>query len=216
MPAALRALRGSWRWLALGALGLAYAVLAHHTNTTPDRGVLGTALAIAPLACAALALAWNSPRRPAMLLACGLGFGAFWLAWSRLPWHFSLIYWIEHAGTELLLCLAFARTLAPGREPMCGYFARIIHGTLAPPIERYTRRLTRAWAVFFGTMAAVSTLLYHTAPLAAWSLFANFATGPLILLMFVAEYALRRRLYPNMQHVPMMAAVKAYWNAPAR
>lgn len=216
MPTALRALRGSWRWMALGVLGLAYAVLAHHTNTTPDRGAMGTALAIAPLAGAVLALAWNSARRSTMLLACGLGFGAFWLGWSRLPLHFSLLYWIEHAGTELLLCLAFARTLAPGREPMCTVFARMIHGTLTPPIERYTRQLTRAWAVFFGAMATISTVLYHAGPLPAWSLFANFVTGPLILLMFVAEYALRRRLLPDTRHVPMMAAIKAYWDAPAR
>jgi uncharacterized membrane protein len=210
MPAAVR----SWRWAALIALGLAYALLAHHTNTTPQSGTLGSALAVAPLAAGALTLAWHSPRRRAMLLACALGFTASWLAWRSAQPHFSMLYWVEHAGTELLLGVGFARTLASGQEPMCTRFARMIQGQLTPAIERYTRRITWAWALFFGLMAATSTLLYYAAPLAAWSMFANFFTGPLICLMFVAEYALRRLLFPHMEHAPILAAVRAFWSPP--
>jgi uncharacterized membrane protein len=128
--------------------------------------------------------------------------------------HTSLIYWIEHAATQSLLCVAFARSLAPGRESMCTMFARMVHGTLGPAMERYTRQVTLAWSVFFGAMASVSTALFFAAPVSVWSAFANFCTGPLIVLMFIGEYAVRRRVLPDVEHAGIVAGVQAFWKTP--
>lgn len=203
------------RWLAVGAFAVGYALLAHYTNTarTPT---LGTLLALAPILLAALSLAWNARRRATTLALVGGGCGALIAGWSTLEDHFSWIYWIEHAGTQLVLCLWFGRTLRAGQEPMCTYFARLVHGSLEPEIARYTRQVTAAWVVFFGLMSAVSTAVFLGAPLETWSAFANFFTAPLIGAMFVAEYAVRRRLHPDMEHAHILDAVKAFWNAPAR
>jgi uncharacterized membrane protein len=205
--------------LAVAALALGYACLAHYTNVTPAApaaraGAAGVTLALTPLAAAAGIAAWRSRHRRiagAALLAAAAGVA---LAWPRLLSHYSLLYWVEHAGTQSLLGLAFARTLAPGCEPLCTRFARIVHGALEPAIERYTRALTRAWALFFFGLALASTFLYFSAPLPLWSAFANFVTGPLIGLMFIAEYLLRRRLLPHVAHAGILAGIAAYRAAP--
>jgi uncharacterized membrane protein len=113
----------------------------------------------------------------------------------------------------LILCLVFARTMGAGREPMCSYFARMVHGPLSTIMLRYTRRVTAAWVMFFGAMAATSTLLFVLAPLNIWSAFANFFTLPLTCLMFIAEYVARRHARLDVQEVSIFAAVEAVWKS---
>ncbi|MGI4938672.1 MAG: hypothetical protein ACRYF5_18285, partial [Janthinobacterium lividum] len=109
------------RWVVVPGLALAYAILAHYTNTHASAGAagLGVALALTPLGIGALTLAWGTSRRPLALLLLAMTALLSWIAWQRLHPHFSLFYWAEHAGTEALLCLGFARTLRPGQIPMC-------------------------------------------------------------------------------------------------
>ena len=81
-------------------------------------------------------------------------------------------------------------------------------------LERYTRQVTLAWSIFFGTMALVSTALFFAAPVKVWSGFANFLTAPLIALMFIVEYAVRRRMLPDVEHAGIVAGVQAFWKTP--
>lgn len=197
------------------ALGLGYTFLAHHTNTTAGNETLGTLVALLPLVVAALSFAWHARNRVAMLILFGITCIALGIAWTTIAHHYARIYWLEHAGTELILCLTFSRTLSPGREPMCTYFARTVHGSLTPALERYTRQITVAWSVFFGLIALTSTVLFVAAPLAVWSAFANFFTAPLIGLMFIVEYVVRRHMLQDMKHVHILDGVKAFWKASA-
>ena len=48
-------------------------------------------------------------------------------------------------------------------------------------------------------------------PLRIWSLFANFCVLPVIGLMFVAEYAVRRRVLPQVPRRGILAAVRVYF-----
>lgn len=202
------------RWIVFAALAAGYALLAHHSMATDSAG-LGTPLALAPLAVAAFSLAWHSARRIAMLLLVLAACGALAMEWSTLQRHFGMIYWIEHAGTELLLGIAFGRTLAAGREPMCTYFARIAHGTMTPELARYSRTVTKAWALFFIGMSTASTAIFFTAPLAIWSVFANFLTAALIAGMFIVEYAIRRLSLPGVEHAHILTAIKLFWEKPS-
>lgn len=193
---------------AVAALAVGYACLAHYTNAAGDRAA-GAALALAPLAIAVCAAALRSGwRGAALLLALGAGIARAW------PWmlsHYSMLYWIEHAGTQTLIGYAFARSLAAGREPLCSRLARIVHGgALEPGVALYTRKLTGVWAAFSFGMAMLSTALYLLAPLRIWSVFANFITGPLIALMFIGEYLLRRRLLPHVEHAGILAGIEAW------
>jgi len=203
------------RWGVAVALAVAYAFLAHYTNTHPRMGFPGALLALAPILLAGLSLAWCSAHRVLMLALFAIACIVLLLSRQWIARHFGMLYWIEHAGTQFILCLAFGRTLYAGREPMCTRFARMVHGQMTPPVAHYTRQVTKAWAGFFGAMAAGSTVLFLAASPAAWSLFAYFLTAPLIMLMFAVEYAVRKHRLPEMAHAPILDGVKAFWKKPA-
>jgi uncharacterized membrane protein len=197
------------------ALAVGYALLAHYTNIADGAHSLGSVVALAPIMLALLSLAWNARFRRTMLAAFGALCVALFLQWDRITPHYGQLYWLEHAGTMSVLGLSFARTLRHGREPMCTYFARIVHGGMSPALAHYTRQVTRVWSVFFGLVALTSTLLFFTMPLHVWSAFANFFTAPLIGGMFAVEYLVRHRALPGMKHAPIIDGIKAFWKTPA-
>ena len=90
-----------------------------------------------------------------------------------------------------------------------------MHAPLTPQHELYARQVTVAWTLFFAAMALTSTLLFFLAPLASWSVFANFLTLPLVALMFIAEYWVRRWVLPDMQDAHILDALRAYRNSSA-
>jgi len=204
------------RWLGIAALVIGYPLLAHYTNESAHSGNLGALVAIAPVVLIALVLAWHSPWRLIMLGVPVLLCIALWAGWSVLENHFGLVYWLQHVGMQLILFMTFGRTLIAGRQPLCTRFAEAVHGPVTPQREIYTRQVTVAWTLFFVAMALVSTLLFFLAPLAIWSVFANFLTLPLVALMFIAEYWVRRRVLPDMRHTRILDAVRAFRNTPAR
>lgn len=204
------------RWLGIAALVIAYALLAHYTNAYARNENLGALVAIAPVVFIALALAWRSPRRSIMLGVLVLLCVALWVGWPSLMRHFGLVYWLQHVGMQLILLMTFGRTLIGGRQPLCTRFAEAVHAPLTPQHVVYARQVTVAWTLFFAAMAVASTLLFFLAPLATWSVFANFLTLPLVALMFVAEYLVRRWALPEMRNAHIFDAVRAFRNTPAR
>ena len=70
--------------------------------------------------------------------------------------------------------------------------------------------ITLAWTLFFVAIAAVSTLLFATAPIVTWSTFANYLSLPLVAVMFAAEHACRRFALPHEPRPRMVDAVRAY------
>jgi uncharacterized membrane protein len=203
-------------WLGIAALVIGYPLLAHYTNESAHNNNLGALVAIAPVVLIALVLAWRSPRRFVMLGVLMLFCIALWAGWPALETHFGLVYWLQHVGMQLILFITFGRTLIAGRQPLCTRFAQAVHAPLTPQHENYARQATIAWTLFFVAMALVSTLLFFLAPLAIWSVFANFLTLPLVALMFIAEYWVRRWVLPDMQHTHILDAVRAFRNTPAR
>ena len=203
---ALRIMRG----LGIAALVIAYSLLAHYTNEPAHSPGLGAAVSIAPVALLALLLAWRSPRRTLLLgllvLAC-IALGALW---PLLENHFGLVYWLQNMGMQLILLMTFGRTLQAGRQPLCTRFSETLYGPSTPPHARYTHQVTVAWTLFFAAMALVSTLLYFLAPLTVWSVFSNFLTLPLVALMFLVEYAVRRRVLPDTAHMRFFDAIRAF------
>lgn len=202
------------RWLCIAVLVIGYPLLAHYTNEFAHRGNLGALVAIAPVVLIALVLAWRSPLRLLMLGVLALLCVALWAWWPVLEHHFGVVYWLQHAGMQLVLCIIFGRTLVTGRQPLCTRFAEAVHAPLTPRHEVYSRQVTVAWTLFFAAMALVSTALFFLAPLATWSVFANFMTLPLVVLMFIVEYWVRRQVLPDMRHTHILDAVRAFRNTP--
>jgi uncharacterized membrane protein len=204
------------RGLIIAALVIGYALLAHYTNDSAHNGSLGALVAIAPLILIALVLAWRTLHRFHTLGLLVLLCVALWAVWPALERHFGLVYWLQHAGIQLILFMTFGRTLIAGRQPLCTRFAESVHAPLTPRHEIYARQVTLAWTLFFAAMALASTLLFFLAPLATWSVFANFLTLPLVGLMFIAEYLVRRRVLPEMRHTHILDGVRAFRNTSAR
>lgn len=204
------------RWLGMASLVVAYSLLAHYTNDPAHDPKLGAVVSIAPLVFIALMLAWNSARRFAMLFLLGLLCAALSVSWSLLENNFELVYWLQNMGMQLILLITFGRTLFAGRQPLCTRFSEALYGPVSPLHARYTRQVTIAWTLFFAAMALASALLFFLAPLAVWSVFSNFLTLPLVALMFIVEYGVRRCVLPDMQHMRFFDAVRAFRNDSAK
>ncbi len=206
------------RWTGIAALGVAYSVLAHYSAATSAATTfpsLGVAVSLAPALALLLWLAWRSPARPVMLLLCAAVAVLLWGCWGALERNFSWVYFLQHAGTYAMLAAAFGVTLARGRQPLCSRFAEAVHGSLAPDLARYTRQVTLAWMLFFVAVSVISGVLFIFSSIEVWSVFANFLSFPLIVLMFVAEYLVRLRTLPHMEKHSIMDGVRAYWKTPA-
>lgn len=193
-----------------GAVLLVYALLAHYTSSAPEGGQgWAVALALAPLLLIGLGLARQGG--PRILTVCVFVTAPLlaWI-WPLLLHHVGGLYFIQHIGINASLALYFGRTLAAGNEPLCTTFAAMINPRVTPAVRRYTRQVTLAWTAFFGLMVALSCLLYAFAPIAIWSLFANLLTAPLLGLMFIVEYQVRRWVLPPEDRGGILAAIGAY------
>jgi uncharacterized membrane protein len=195
-------------WVALLLIG--YAVLAHYSNSSSSAKALGALLASAPPLVLGFSLACRSEHRLVALPLVALVAALAFIHWQTLERNYPLMYLIEDVGFYALLSVTFARSLAPGRVPLCTYWADRAQGPLPAVVARYTRKTTAAWAIFFGLIAAASLALYAWSPLLIWSGFSNFATLPLVALMFIGEYAVRRRVLPPPHRTGLLASVRVY------
>ena len=100
--------------------------------------------------------------------------------------------WI--AATPQMFCYIgllwfFGRSLSPHREALITRLARFVHGEISPAVERYTRRLTVFWSVFF---------------------FANVVNLPLLVGVFMGEYFYRSSRFPDTPS--LMDTIRAFRN----
>jgi uncharacterized membrane protein len=101
----------------------------------------------------------------------------------------------------------------PGMVALCTRLADKEHGPLSAQEVRYTRQVTAAWTAFFFVITALSVALFVSAPLRIWSLFINFGVLPLVGVMFVAEYQVRRRILPQVKRTGLLATLRVYLTA---
>lgn len=212
-PERMRAVR--WGFIAAGVI--LYPLLAHYSAATSAATTvpsLGVAVSLTPPLAILLALAWRSPRRlPTLLLGIGLCLVLGW-CWEALERNFDWVYFMQHVGTQVGLALGFGLTLAPGRQPLCTRMAEVVRGSLEPEVVRYTRDITLAWTCFFLVISLVSSILFLFGSIQVWSIFANFLTFPLILLMFAVEHLARLRKLPHLEHTSIWASIMVFWKTP--
>lgn len=202
------------RRLQLAALALSlavYAGLSHYGNSVAKTHFLALTLALAPVLCVGLLLIRRWTRRSVALLAAAVAALLLYRYWPLLQANFSRVYLIQEGGFYGLMALSFGRSLVGERVALCTQLADKLHGPLSARELLYTRRVTAAWAWFFAAVTAATVGLYYAAPLRIWSLFANFCVLPLVGLMFVAEYAVRLRVLPQVQRRGILAAVRVYF-----
>ena len=198
------------RGTAIGGLAVAWAVFAHRTSVG-GASDFSAALAATPIVIIA-AILLRRLGSPLWIASGGLAALALltW-AWPQLRENVALLYYLEHVGTNLAFAVVFGRTLGAGHEPLITQLARFAHPEgLSPAKLRYTRQVTVAWTGFFVATAAVSTGLFLLAPAAVWSVFANFLTLPLILLMFVVEHLCRYLVLPPAERAGIADTIRAF------
>ncbi len=136
---------------------------------------------------------------------------AAWRFGDRLASHADFVVYLENLVFVLALASTFAITVRPGREALITRLARTArNGDMPPAIVRYTRMLTLVWAGFFAAVAALSSALYFSQSLDAWSAFVNLALWPLVAALFAGEYAVRLRVLRGYRHGTMMTGVRAF------
>jgi uncharacterized membrane protein len=180
-------------------LVVTYSVLSHYSNSHVEDLGLATSLALAPMLAFGFGLIW---RVRGAVIACVLSVAAallLYIAWPELTARFALLYLVQQAGFYFLMALTFGLTLRRGAIPLCTRLADKIHGPLSAAELRYTRQVTTAWTLFFGVNVVAAGVMFAVAPIRVWSLFVNFCAVPLVALMFLVEYAVRRRVLPRVE-----------------
>jgi uncharacterized membrane protein len=176
---------------------LAYAALSHYSESAPQAKGLGAALSIGPVAMIAVVLAWRWAHPLAGMLTAAVLGGALYRYWPVVKNEYQWADLLQQCGIYALVAMSFARSMWGGRVPLCTQLAERIHGELTPVEISYTRRATLAWTVFYALLTAVIVVLFFWTPLRVWSLFVNFGTFGLILVMATADHVLRRRVLPR-------------------
>lgn len=105
--------------------------------------------------------------------------------------------WLPPVALPAILAAMFAASLLPGRVPLITRFADMLDGPLEPARLAYTRVVTRVWTVVFLALALQAAVLALFAPPWLWSLFTNGINYLVVAGVFAAEYAVRRRRFPE-------------------
>lgn len=100
----------------------------------------------------------------------------------------------------LALLMYFGLTLLPGREPLITSIARSVRGTLIPAMEKYTRTLTQMWCWVFLAMTLAAIVLPLLQQPKLWSWITNVINYGVIGSLFIGEFILRKKLFPQLGH----------------
>jgi len=188
--------------------------LIHQSLSSADGSPVALLIAVGWTAVFAVVTSLGSRRPVPGLLLTALGLAAVGRYWDWLQAHVDVVYLIQHAGSHALLAIWFGGSLLAARrgtgQTVITGLATRLHGPLPLPILRYTARVTGCWTLYFVLMALASCALFAFGSLQAWSTLANLVTMPLVAALFVAEYLVRIRLFPDFEHVSILDGVRAY------
>lgn len=191
-------------------LALAFLVFAHAAAVGG-----GMTWASASVACLGLLLVWPLHRRLAWFAAATLIVAAA-VALLHAAKLSALVLLFPPVLFTAAFGAYFARSLGAGRTPLIERIVRALHpdALAVPGVLAYARNVTRLWAVLLlglslvnaalallavpgGLLAAFGVATPFAVSDAQWSLFANAINYAVIGLVFVAEYAWRRRRFPQ-------------------
>jgi uncharacterized membrane protein len=184
-------------------------------------------------------LLWPALRRRSVLagllwLAIAIGIAALSVSGRG-----SLALDFTPVMVNAALCSVFARTLAPGREPLIARVIAVLESPARlalPHVADYARKLTFAWALLLGAQALLLTILILCAvpdgllsafgvepPIeisgSLWRWYLHLGSYATVLAFLVIEYAYRRWHLRHIPHVSLPTFVTRLvrrWPALAR
>lgn len=197
---------------AMMLLGASYPLFAHLAVLSGRPELISASIGLLVVLALFPALRSRRPLAWAALLAAGLGlFAAAESAKTQ-----SLLL-LPPIVINAFMAWVFGHTLRRGRTPLIQRIVVALHGTsddITSEIVDYARRLTLVWALLFVALTTTNLVLSIladpggflllaglrprvTIPLSAWSLFANVLNYAIVGTLFVVEYWLRRRRFPQ-------------------
>lgn len=108
--------------------------------------------------------------------------------------HELAVFKLVPASIHLGLFLIFADSLRADRVPAITRIASLVRTDVSSKELHYTRQVTVIWSAFFLIMGLISVGLAVLASSETWSLFVNILSYPLVGLLFIIEYQVRRRV----------------------
>ena len=197
---------------AIAVAGAAYLAFSHLLTVDAHPSLWMLALGVTPVTTMALVAAWHSRLRWIALSLLAVLALTVLVYLEDLRNHVNWLYFMQHAGTMILLGITFGSTLWQGdANALCSRVTRLmLQGTADPAYMRYTWKVTVAWTVYFVASAVVSVGLFFFGPLPVWSYFANLLTPVIVGLMFVIEYGVRVRVLPDRAHFSIAQTIRAY------
>ena len=193
------------------ALLAAYLAAVYYAATHAQQSPWAVVVGHGPLLLALLVLVRKAFGLAAAAMATVLIGWLLYLFHGELQAHVAMTYYLQYLGLMICGALIFGLSLLPPRVALCTRFAHYAHEVMTPELERYTHRVTVAWALFFVIMGLISSALFFSSlPRSVWSAFNTLFTLPLVGLMFAAEYAVRRRVLPHEAGQGITGAYRAY------
>lgn len=219
------------------ALGASYPVLAHIAVLSARPGLI-----VASIGLLVVLVLFPGLRNGRPLAWCILVAAAFGLYSVAASGRALLLLFLPPVLLNGFMAWVFGHTLQRGRTPLIERAIVALHGTtdrLTAEIVSYARALTLVWAGLFVALTVVNLLLAAvaspggllesaglrprvTVPLGAWSLFANVLNYLIVGALFVGEYWLRRKRFPQQAYkgffdfTRRLASVRAMFRPTAR
>ncbi len=146
--------------------------------------------------------------------------GIFWVSLVRgrlIPWllfsalsatmlllgYFKLTLYLLYLTPiviPLALLIFFGRTLLAGRTPLITSISDAARGPLTPAMQKYTRLLTQLWCLVFLILILWSIILPWLHNPQLWSWFTNVINYGFVGAVFVIEFMVRKKLFPEHDH----------------
>lgn len=192
----------------------AYPLLAHAATVTGSASLTLASVAVLLLA---LLLPGLLRARPGAWLAAALAAGALAILARADDAAPGALLFLPPIVFNAFMAWLFGHTLLHGRRPLIERLVRLLHAPgeeLDAAIPVYAAQLTAAWTVLFVILGATNFMLAllttpdgllelvglqgaPSVPREAWSLFANVLNYVIVGVFFLAEYAYRRRRFPQ-------------------
>ena len=106
------------------------------------------------------------------------------------------IYLINFIAIYAILFKEFYGSLRRNQIPLCTRFAMLVHESISPHLDRYTRALTYSWTVFFGVQIPVWFGLFFALSTQLWSELVSLVPPLMIVALFAIDLIARQLLLP--------------------
>jgi uncharacterized membrane protein len=194
------------------ALAVLYSVAVHVLVTQDNRTLLGVLFAVVSGGATLLVMVWSAGWWARVLVLAGALLTGVLGAKMAGSWDPRWVYLVQHAGIHALLGAYFAFTLSPGKVAIVTRMASLVRTSMNDAVTAYTRKVTAIWVGYFFGMAVLSGALFWyglvSHNMLAWSILSNALTWPAVALLACGEYLVRRKRFPNDEHMSLWENLK--------